>query len=163
MRLLPRPHDCTFGLSNLRVWRVQKCIPLVGAVTSLICAGLQTTSSQVSQNRLRTEICGNPGLHLAMVPCLHQSNVYIKRKLWIRRVQKCIPVVGAKPSPTYARLETTPFHISQYRAEHENFMKSVSTFCHSIVFAPKKWLHQQEATCMETSKMYSSRRCKNLT
>ena len=45
------------------------------------------------------EICGNQALPLVMVPYLHQSNVYIKRKLQAWRVQKCIPLVGAKISP----------------------------------------------------------------
>ena len=36
---------------NLHVWRLYKCIPLVGAKTSLTCAGLQTTPSHVRQYR----------------------------------------------------------------------------------------------------------------
>ena len=31
-----------------------------------------------------------------MVPCLHQGNIYEKRKLRIWRDQKCIALVGAK-------------------------------------------------------------------
>ena len=31
------------------------------------------------------EICVNSGVPIAMLPCLHQSNVYIKRKLYVRR------------------------------------------------------------------------------
>ena len=57
--------------------------------------GLQTTPSHVSQCRAETEICGNPGQPFTMVPCLHQSNVYIKRKLRVWRVQKCTFFVGA--------------------------------------------------------------------
>ena len=67
-----------------------------------------------------TEICGNPGVSLAMVPSLHQSNVYIKRKLRVWRVQKCIPVVGAKTVLTCAGLQTTPSHLSQNRVENRN-------------------------------------------
>ena len=36
---------------KLRVWRDQKCIPLVGAKTSLTCAGRQTTLFQESRYR----------------------------------------------------------------------------------------------------------------
>ena len=111
---------------------------------------------------LRTEICGNQGLPLAMVPCLHQSNVYIKMKLWVWRVQKCIPLVGAKISLTCAGLQTTPSQVSQYKAENENLRKSGSPFCHGTVFAPKQCLHEKQATGMESPKMYSFRRCKNL-
>ena len=34
---------------KLRVWRDQKCIPLVGAITPLTCAGRQSTSSRGRQ------------------------------------------------------------------------------------------------------------------
>ena len=32
---------------------------------------------------------------------------------------------------------------------------------HGTVFAIKQWLHHREATCMESSKMYCPRRCRN--
>ena len=101
----------------------------------------------------RTEICGNPGLPLAIVPCLHQSNVYIKRKLRVSTLQKCIPLVGAKSSLTCAGLEMTLSHVSQYRAENGNLRKSGSIFCHGAVFAPKQCLYQKEATGMDSPKM----------
>ena len=44
-----------------------------------------------------------------------------------------------------------------------NLRKSGSTFSYGTVFAPEQCLYQQEATCIESPKMYSSRRCKNLT
>ena len=109
------------------------------------------------------EICGNPGLHLTMVLCLHQSNVYIKSKLRAWRVQKCIPLFGAKTSLTCAGLQMTLSQVSQYRAENGNFRKSGSTISHGTVCAPKQCLYQKEATSIETPKMYSSRRCKNFT
>ena len=111
----------------------------------------------------RTEICGNPGLSFAMVPCLHQSNVYIKSKLRVWRIQKCIPLVGAKLSLTSAGLQTTTSHVSQYRAENVNLWKSDSTFSYGTVLAPKQCLYQKEATGLDSLKMYSFRRCKNLT
>ena len=98
-----------------------------------------------------------------MVPCLHQSNVYIKRKLRICTIQKCIPLIGAKTSLTYVELQTTPSHVCQYRAENGNSRKSGSTFTHGTVFAPKQCLYQNEATGMENRKMYFSHRCKNFT
>ena len=111
----------------------------------------------------RTKIYGNPGLPFAMVPYLNQSNVYIKRKLQVWRVHKCIPLVSAKTALTCAGLQTTPFHISKYRAENGNLRKSESTFGHSTVFAPKQCLYQKETTGMESPKMTSSSRCKNRT
>ena len=107
-------------------------------------------------------IYGIPGLPLVMEPCLHQSNIYIKRKQWVWRVQNCIPLVGGKTSLTCAGLQTTPSQVSQYRAENENLQKSGSTFIHGTVFAPKQCLYEKEATGMECSKMYFSSRCKNL-
>ena len=97
-----------------------------------------------------------------MVPCLHQSIVYIKRKLLVYRVQKCIPLVGAKTSLTCTGLQTTPSQVSQYKAEYGDFRNSKSTFCHCTVFVPKQCLYQKEATHMERIKMYSACRCKNL-
>ena len=109
------------------------------------------------------EICGNPGLPFAMVPCLHQSKVYIKRKLRVWRLEKCNLLVGAKTSLTCARLRTTPSQVSQYGAENGNFRKSGSTISHGTVCAPKQCSYRKEATGIENPKMYSSRRCKNLT
>ena len=109
------------------------------------------------------KICRNPGLLLAMVPCLHQSNVYIKRKLRVWRVQKCIPLVGAKTSLTSAGLQTTLSQVGQYMFQNGNLRKSGSTICHGTVYAPKQCLYQKEATGMDSPKMYFSSRCKNLT
>ena len=49
------------------------------------------------------KICGSLGLPIAIVPCLHRSNVYIKRKLQVWRALKCTPLVGARVylSPWY--------------------------------------------------------------
>ena len=109
----------------------------------------------------RTEICRNPGLPFAVLPCLHQSNIYIKRKLRVWRVQKCIPFVGAKTSVTCAGLQTTLSHVSQYRPENGNLQKSGSIFSNGTVFAPKQCLYQNETTGMESPKMNSCHRCKN--
>ena len=145
---------------KLRVWRVQKCIPLVGEKTAHTCAGLQTTLSDVRQHSPEN---GNSGLPFAMVPCLHQSNVYIKRKLWVWRVQRLIPLVVAQTALTCMGLQTTPSHVRRYRAENGNLRKFGSTFRHSTVFAPQQCFYQKEATGMESPKMYAFSRCKNRT
>ena len=97
------------------------------------------------------------GTVFAPKQCLYQ------RKLRVWRVQNCIPLVGAKTSLTCAGLQTTPSQVSQYRAENGNLWKPVSTFYHGTVYSPKQRLYQKEATGMESLKMYSSHRCKNLT
>ena len=38
---------------KLRVWTDQKCIPLVGAMTPLICAGSQSTLSRMRKDRFQ--------------------------------------------------------------------------------------------------------------
>ena len=47
------------------------------------------------------------GLPIAMVPCLHQCKVYIKRKLRVWRAQKCNFLVSAKTEPTVVGQQTT--------------------------------------------------------
>ena len=98
-----------------------------------------------------------------MVPCLHQSNAYITRKLQVWRVQKCISPFGAKTALISAGRKATQFQVSEYRAENGNLQKSGSTFRHGTVFSPKQYLYQEEATGMESTKMHSSSRCKNRT
>ena len=45
---------------------------------------------------------------MAMVPCLHQGNIYPKRKLRVWRDQKCIPLVGEIIPLTCAGRQNTP-------------------------------------------------------
>ena len=111
----------------------------------------------------RIEICINLGLPIAMVPCLHQSNVHIKRKLRVWRARNCIPLIGAETELTSTGLHTTPVHGGQYRAENGNLRKFGSPYCHGTVFAPKQCSYQKEAKGMESPKMYSTHRCRNRT
>ena len=87
-----------------------------------------------------------------MVPCLHQCNVYIKRKLRVWRAQKCIALFGAETVPTSAGPQTTPFHEWQYRAENGNMRNFGPTNPHGTAIAPNQWLYQKDATGMESSK-----------
>ena len=86
----------------------------------------------------RAETCGNWGGPTAMVPCLHRSSIYIKRKLRVWRDQKCIPMVGAETSLTCAGRQTTASQISRYRAENGNLRKLGWTYRHGTVFAPRQ-------------------------
>ena len=66
----------------------------------------------------RTEscvICDGP---IDMVPCLHQGNICIKRKLRVWRDQKCIPLVGAKTIFTFADRQSTPSRLRRNRAQN---------------------------------------------
>ena len=103
---------------KLRVWRDQKCIPLVGAITPLNGAGRQTTPSRGRQYLPRTESYVNCDGPISMVPCLHQGNIYTKRKLSVWREQKCIPLVGGITPVNGAGRQITPSRGRQYRAHN---------------------------------------------
>ena len=97
------------------------------------------------------KICEISALPIPMVPRLHQSNGYIKRKLREWRVQKCIALVGADTVLTTAWPQTTLFH-GGYRAQNGNMRNFGPTNPHGTALAPKQWLYQNEATGMESSK-----------
>ena len=46
---------------KLGLWRAQRCIPIVGAISALTCAGPQTTPTHVRQYRAEYGILGNSG------------------------------------------------------------------------------------------------------
>ena len=103
------------------------------------------------------------GKTYAMVLCLHQRNIYIKRKLRIWRDRKCIFLVGAKSPLTCARLQSTPSQWRRYGAEKGNLRIMGWTYRHGIVLAPRQYLYQKEATGMERPEMYFPSRCKKPT
>ena len=111
----------------------------------------------------RTESLVNWDGPMAMVPCLHQGNTYTKRKLRVWTDQKCIPLVGAKTTLTCAGRHNTPSRGRQYKAQNGKFGKLGRTYGHGTVFAPRKYLHQKEATAMERPEMYSVSLCNNRT
>ena len=100
---------------------------------------------------------------MAMVPCLHQGNIYTKRKLRVWRDQKCILLVGAITPLNYAGRHNTPSRGRQYRAQNRKVGKLGRTYGHGTVFEPRKYLYQKEATGMERPEMCSVSRCNNPT
>ena len=80
---------------------------------------------------------------MAMVPCLHQGNIYNKRKLRVWRDQKCIPLVGAIIPLTCAGRQNTPSRGRQYRAQNGKFGKFDTDLwpwyrvCTKEIFIPK--------------------------
>ena len=111
----------------------------------------------------RTESLVNWDGPMAMVPCLHQGNIYNKRKLRVWRDQKCIPLVGAITPLTSAGRHNTLSRWRQYKAQNGKFGKLGRTYGHGTVFALRKYLYQNEATGMERPEMYSVSRCNNPT
>ena len=104
----------------------------------------------------RTESCVNWDGPIAMVPCLHQGNIYTKRKLRVWRDQKCIPLVGAITPLTCAGRQNTPSRGRRYRAQNGKLRKLGWNNRHGTVFAPRQYLYQKEATGMERPEMYSA-------
>ena len=96
------------------------------------------------------QISGNSGLPIAMVPCLHQWNVYIKRKLRVCRAQKCNPCFSAKTPPRSTDLQRTLFHAVPYMADSTNLREFGATYRHGNVFAPMECLYQKDAKGMQS-------------
>ena len=74
-----------------------------------------------------------------MVPCLHQGNIYTKRKLRAWRDQKCVPLVGSITALTCAVRQNTPSRGRPYRAQKGKLRKLGRTYRHGTVFAPRKY------------------------
>ena len=146
---------------KLRVWRDQKCIPLVGAMTPLTFVGRQSTPSRERQYRAQNGKLVNCHGPISIVPCLHQGNIYTKRKLRVWRDQKCIPLVGAITPIICAGRQSTPSRWRQHMAQNGKLRKLSRTYLHGTVIAPRKYLYQKEAKGMERPEMYSVSRCKN--
>ena len=106
----------------------------------------------------RTESCITWDGPIAMVLCLQQGNIYTKRKLRVRRDQKCIPLVSAKTILTCAGCQYTPSRGRRYRAGNGKLRNLGQTYRHGAVFAPRKYLCRKEATGMEREEMYSASR-----
>ena len=84
-----------------------------------------------------TESCINCDGPISMVPCLHQGNIYIKRKLRVWRDQKYILLVGGITPLNCAGRHNTPSRGRQYRAQKGKFGKLGRTYGHGTVFAPR--------------------------
>ena len=93
---------------------------------------------------LSVKICGNSGLPCTVVPCLHQCNLYMKRKLPEWRTQKCYPCFGAESPLRSTGLLTTGFHASPFMA----VLACKFAETRRIPFTVVPWLHQCNL-CME--------------
>ena len=103
--------------------RPEMYFPIVGTITPLNGAGHQITPSRGRQHMDRTESWVNWDGPISMVPCLHQGNIYTKRKLSVWRDQKCIPLVGAIAPLNGAGRQSTPSRGRQYRAQNGKLRK----------------------------------------
>ena len=127
-----------YSKRKLRVWRDQKCIPLVGAITPLPVRAVKIPRLEGGSIGPRTESCIKWDGPISMVPCLYQGIIYTKRKLRVWRNQKCIPIVGAITPLTCAGCQNTWSRGRQYRAQNGKLHKLGTTYLHGTVFAPRK-------------------------
>ena len=96
MTMVPCLHQGNiYTKRKLRIWRDQKCIPLVSAITPLTCVGRISTPSRGRKYRAKNGKLGKLGRTYGDGIVNAPRNIYTKRKLRVRRDQKCIPLVGA--------------------------------------------------------------------
>ena len=94
-------------------------------------------------------ICGNSGLPFAVVPCFHQCNLYMKRKLREWRTQECNPCFGTESPLRSTGLQTTRFHAAADMAYNANLRKLGASFRRGTVFQTIQSTYENEATGME--------------
>ena len=126
--LSPWYRVCTNGMFRLkRSWgyAVPKNVILV-SVQKAHFAVRTCKENCFMQRRIAptVQICVNSGLAIAMVPCLHQFNVYIKRTFRVFTAQKCNPCFGAKTPLRSTDLKRTRFHAAPYNADCTNLRNS---------------------------------------
>ena len=109
------------------------------------------------------QICWNSGLAIAMEPCLHWWNVYVKRKLRVCSAQKCNPCFGAKSPLRCTDLQRTRFRVARYMADSTNLQEFGASYRQCNVFALMECLYQKEAKGMHSPKMQTLLRCKKPT
>ena len=134
---------------KLRVWRDQKCIPLVGAIPPLTCAGRQNTPSQGRRYRAQNGKLHNLGL------TYRHGTVFALRKYLYQREAKGMEspeMYSARRcnNPlTCANHQSTPSRGRRYRAHDGKLRKLGRTYLHGTVFALRKYLYQKKSTGME--------------
>ena len=162
--MVPCLHQCNNYIQRkLRVWREQKCIPLVGENPHLPVRPGKIPHVMWGRIGPRTKSCIHWGGPMAMVQCSHQGTIYIQRKLRVWRAQKCIPLVGAVNSLICADQQTALSHGGQYRAENGNLRKFGWNYRHGTVFAPRHCVYQKKPMGMDSPEMFSTSRCINPT
>ena len=138
---------------KLRVWRNQKCIPLVGAITSLTCAGRQNTLSRWRQYRaqkIKVRKLGRTYRH---------GTVFAPRKYLYQKEATGMEIPEMYSASRCNNRENTQYRGRKHRAQNRKLRKVGLTYRHGTVFAPRKYLYEKEATGMEGSEMYFTTMC----
>ena len=127
---------------KLRVWGTQKCNFLIGAETGPTVTGRQTTFSQAMPYMANIGICGSSGPPIPKVPCFHQINVYIKRKLRVWGTQKCNFLIGPETVPTVMGRQTAYSQAMPYMANFGNLRLYGASNPQGTVFVQNQCLYQ---------------------
>ena len=127
---------------KLRVWRDQKCNPLVGAITPLICADRQNTACRERRYRAQNGKLRKLGLTYRH-GTMFAPRKYTERKLRAWRDQKCIQLVGAITPLIFAGRQNTPSRGRRYRAQNGKLRKLGRIYRHGTVFSPKKYIKRK--------------------
>ena len=99
------------------------------------------------------EICGSSVPPIPKVPCFHQINVYIKRKLRLWGTQKGNFLVGAETVHTVTGPQTTYSLAPPYMANIGNLRQFGASNPLCTVLVPNQYLYQKEATGVGNPKM----------
>ena len=100
--MVPCLHQCNVYIKRkLRECRAQKCNSCFGAKSPLRSTDCKPPGFMQRRLGSTVQIYRSSGLIFAMVPFLHQCNIYIKRKLRECRAQNCNTCFGAK-SPLHS-------------------------------------------------------------
>ena len=112
------PKQCLYqkvaaGLDNPKMQSPSRCNKRTGRY------GKANNPVQCTSYRAENGNLGNSKLSKTTVPPLHQSNVYIKRKLWVWKAQKCNCLLGAINALGVTAREITRFHALRRRQRRE--------------------------------------------
>ena len=112
--VVPCLHQCNLYMERkLRRWKTQKCKPCFGAESPLRRTWTENHLISCIAYRAVSVNLRNSGLPFTVVPCLHQCNLYMERKLRRWRTQKCKPCFGAESPLRSTGLQSTGFHASR--------------------------------------------------
>ena len=85
---------------------------------------------------------------------MHQCKVYIKRKLRVRRAQKCTFLVSAKTAPTGTGQQTAPCLGAPYWVSNRKIFKSLG-----LLFAMVLCLHQCKVYIQRKVRVWRAQKC----
>ena len=123
---------------KLGLWRVQKYIPLIGAISTLICTGPQTTATHIRQHRAEYGILWKSGATFRHGAVFAQKQSLYQREARALEIPKMYSSRRCNNRTYLCVSQATPTHVRQYMAEYGILGKSGATFRHSALFAPKQ-------------------------